>query len=53
LKNQNYYLFKSFYYLAIFNLALCLDNGWGCEKNEKEAVKLYERASNLGNASGD
>ena len=34
------------------NLGVCYQNGIGCEKNDKKAVQLYEKAANLGNSLG-
>ena len=36
----------------MYNLGVCFQNGTGCEKNEKKAVQVYEKAANLGHASG-
>jgi len=34
------------------NLGVCLQNGKGCDKNEKKAVELYEKAAHMGIADG-
>ena len=34
------------------NLGYCYKNGIGCEKNQKKAIELYEKAAILGNPQG-
>ena len=36
----------------MFNLAYCYKTGNGCEKNQKKAAELYEKASNDGHSKG-
>lgn len=40
------------YFLALFNLAVCYENGIGCPQNMEKAVKNYKIASHLGDAAG-
>jgi len=41
-----------FFILAITNLGVCFRNGTGCDKNEKKAMELYQKAADMGDASG-
>ena len=36
----------------MLNLGMCYENGTICQKNDKKALELYEKASNLGNEEG-
>ena len=39
-------------FLALFNLAVCYEEGIGCPQNLLKAVKNYKIASHLGDAAG-
>ena len=34
---------------AMFNLAVCYDNGDGVSQDKEKAIELYQRASDMGN----
>ena len=48
-----YFCILSFISLAISNLAFCIENGIGCQKDIPKAMELYEKSAKLGYASGN